>query len=137
LKTNRIIDFHNIYLTLDRGRVLAERERNGLSCIVEFHESTLGVSVRMLSFLCKSRFLTLLAARVSIGGGLVLLLRLFDPAGDGGVVDPEPLGGLLKGVVYRKPPHLLLVPPAFGDQNSTTIRLSLQMYIYKYPIVYK
>jgi hypothetical protein len=52
--------------------------------------------------------LTLFSARISIGGGLVLLLRLLDPAGHRGVVDPEPFGRLLEGVVHRKPSYLLL-----------------------------
>ena len=65
--------------------------------------------------------LTLFAARVSKGGSLVLLLRLLDPAGHGGVVDAEPLGRLLEGVVHSKPSYLLLlIHPSLGGIPETS-----------------
>ena len=85
---------------------------------VEPSDSIENVKTKILNFrtsefgqILKSKnlpLLTLFSTRISVGGGLVLLLGLLDPAGHSGVVDPEPLGRLLEGVVHRKPSHFLL-----------------------------
>ena len=52
--------------------------------------------------------ITLLSVEISEIGTFVRLLRLLHPARHRGVVDPEPLGRLLEGVVHRELAHLLL-----------------------------